>query len=145
MTGWAIRGYGDPEKSKYPPVTPQTCLKSNFSFYLVKTSLVLPTNTRQLTSIKSFYIRHDVLIRKWANFQSCCRVKKFHRIDFQGTSNQYTKFYENLSPKPSLGSYLKSETYSFKVFQGIGSNNKQSLNPFAALARRYLRDTRIRM
>ncbi len=88
-------------------MAPQTCGKSNFSFYLVKTSLVLPTTTRQLTSIKSFHIRHGVLIRKWANFQSCRRVKKFHRIDFQGACNQYPKCYENLSPKPSLGSYLK--------------------------------------
>ncbi len=39
--------------------------------------------------------------------QSCRRVQKLHRIDFQGARNQYTKYYENLSLKPSLGSYLK--------------------------------------
>ncbi len=81
--------------------------------------------TNSLKFKVSFHIKHEALLRKWVNFQSCHRVKKL-----------YIKFYENLSMKPSVVSYLNicwhlyPKTIRYVIFSewiGSGFGNQDFL------------------
>ncbi len=76
-----------------------------------------------LLSSKGRYLRWlpNGIVRFWYDpLKSIYGIELLHvsSIGFKGVSNQYGKFRENLSPKPSLGSHLNNCKHTWQSFLG---------------------------